>query len=141
MFISKNLAYLRKKADYTQEKLAYILRVGRASISNYEEDATKISVAVFVRLCQHFKISPNDLLFTDLEALNIQLDNNMNVQGLTGEVVLLPSSEILQEERQRYRDANFELMAAEFKHCMQLHIEKDAQIKLLQKLIGILEGK
>lgn len=45
MYISKNLAYLRKKADYTQEKLAYILRVGRASISNYEEDATKISCA------------------------------------------------------------------------------------------------
>lgn len=141
LYISKNVAYLRRKADYTQEKLAYILKVGRASISNYEEDATKLSVAIFVRMCQHFKISPNDLLFTDLEGMNIQLDNNMNVQGLSGNVVLLPASNVLQEEKQKYRDANFELLSEELKHCMQLHLEKDERIKLLERLISILEGK
>lgn len=55
--IGKNLQKIRKSNGYTQEKLAENIEVSVRYISDMEQDRAKPSYEVFIRICNVFQIT------------------------------------------------------------------------------------
>ena len=55
--IGKNIQKIRKSNGYTQEKLAEIIEVSVRYISDIEQDKSKPSYEVLIKICNVFKIS------------------------------------------------------------------------------------
>lgn len=55
--IGKNIQKIRKSNGYTQEKLAEEIEVSVRYISDIEQDKSKPSYEVLIRICNIFKIS------------------------------------------------------------------------------------
>lgn len=66
ILISKNLKFLRKKLNFTQEELAEKLNVKANTISNYEKGVSQPDIATISTLMEIFDISSDELLFEDL---------------------------------------------------------------------------
>lgn len=66
IFISKNLKFLRKKLNFTQEGLAEKLNVKANTISNYEKGVSQPDFASIKILMGIFDVSSDELLFEDL---------------------------------------------------------------------------
>lgn len=138
IYISQNLALIRKIGDLTQEEMAHMIKVGRASIHNYEQDATKITIKILVSICQAFGISADDILFRDLLKEKIDLDENFKVLGLDkSKVIVLPAE--VNESPMGYKAEKTEILREKLEHCQKLHAEKDERIKLLQQMIELLK--
>lgn len=65
----KKLKNARLSLGLTQEQVAEILDLAPRYISDIERDKTRGSIDTFVKLCNLYKIAPNDLLseFIDFE--------------------------------------------------------------------------
>ena len=59
--IGKNIKEIRKSNGYTQEKLAEEIEVSVRYISDIEQDRTKPSYEVIIRICNVFHISLNQI--------------------------------------------------------------------------------
>ena len=80
----KNIKYLRRKNQWTQQQLADQLKVKRALVGSYEEGRATPKIAVFQRFAALFKLTVDDLLSLDLE-------ENQNSQPARGNIVkILP---------------------------------------------------
>lgn len=66
ILISKNLKFLRKKLNFTQEELAEKLNVKANTISNYEKGVSQPDIASISILMGIFDVSSDELLFEDL---------------------------------------------------------------------------
>ena len=66
ILISKNLKFLRKKLNFTQEELAEKLNVKANTISNYEKGVSQPDIASISILMGIFDVSSYELLFEDL---------------------------------------------------------------------------
>ena len=62
MNIGSNISELRKKNNYTQEKLAEQLNVSRQTISKWELNETSPSLEDATRLAKIFHVSLNELV-------------------------------------------------------------------------------
>ncbi len=62
----KNLRYLRKLRGWTQEECATKLKVKRSLVGAYEEERAEPKLEVLEILCSIFKLTLEDLLFSDL---------------------------------------------------------------------------
>lgn len=76
--IGKNIQKIRKSYGYTQEKLAEQIEVSTRYISEVEQDRTKPSYEVLVKLCNAFHIGLDDIFCdyldgTDKNALKYEL--------------------------------------------------------------------
>lgn len=60
--IGKNIQKIRKSNGYTQEKLAEEIEVSVRYISDIEQDKSKPSYEVLIRICNIFKISLDQIL-------------------------------------------------------------------------------
>lgn len=66
ILISKNLKFLRKKLNFTQEEIADRLNVKANTISNYEKGVSQPDIASIGILMKTFDITSDELLFEDL---------------------------------------------------------------------------
>lgn len=55
--IGKNIQKIRKSNGYTQEKLAEAIEVSTRYISDIEQDKSKPSYEILIKICNIFKIS------------------------------------------------------------------------------------
>jgi transcriptional regulator with XRE-family HTH domain len=65
----KNLRYLRKLRNWTQEEFANKLNIKRSLVGAYEEERAEPKLEVMEQVCALFKISLEDFLFNDLSDL------------------------------------------------------------------------
>lgn len=72
--IGKNIQKIRKSNGYTQEKLAEEIEVSVRYISDIEQDKSKPSYEVLIKICNVFQISL-DQVFS--EYLNIKENKSM----------------------------------------------------------------
>ena len=73
--IGKNIQSIRKSYGYTQEKLAEAIEVSTRYISDIEQDNSKPSYEVLIRICNLFNISLNQVFS---EYLSIEKGNQVN---------------------------------------------------------------
>ena len=65
--ISKNLLFLRKRANLSQEALAEKLDVSRQTLAKWENGESVPDIVHFDRLAELFDISLDDLLHNELD--------------------------------------------------------------------------
>lgn len=76
--IGKNLQAIRKSYGYTQEKLAEAVECSPRYIGDIEQDRSKPSYEVLIRICNLFNISLDDIFseylkITDNKKANVEL--------------------------------------------------------------------
>ncbi len=69
MFFAKNLKFLRKRNDLSQQDLADSLSISRSSLNSYER-GTQPPFDIQIALADHFKLSMDALIRYDLNALS-----------------------------------------------------------------------
>lgn len=62
MSFAENLKKYRVAGGYIQQDLADYLSLDRSSIAHYEQGNVEPSLGVLIKLCELFKVTPNDLL-------------------------------------------------------------------------------
>lgn len=88
MVIGEKIAELRKKYNYTQEKLAEKIGVTRQTISNWESSITSPDLNQASLLCKELRININDLLDNELE-LKVRDNSSSVLSKLVGRKVIL----------------------------------------------------
>lgn len=88
MVIGEKIAELRKKYNYTQEKLAEKIGVTRQTISNWESNITSPDLNQASLLCKEMRININDLLDNELE-LEVRDNSSSVLSKLVGRKVIL----------------------------------------------------
>ena len=88
MVIGEKIAELRKKYNYTQEKLAEKIGVTRQTISNWESNITSPDLNQASLLCKELRININDLLDNELE-LEVRDNSSSVLSKLVGRKVIL----------------------------------------------------
>lgn len=66
--LSRNLKYLRKKAGRSQEEMSQILGLSRTTLAGYENGHSEMSVSFLKKISEHFGVSADELLSTDLDS-------------------------------------------------------------------------
>lgn len=65
---AKNLVYLRKKAEIKQDEAAAALGyTSRSRLANYEGGHSLPSLEDFLKIAEYYKVSLDDLVYSDLE--------------------------------------------------------------------------
>ena len=79
-YAGKNLKYIRKQREWTQEEMANQLQIKRSLVGAYEEERAEPRLEVMETICAKFSISLEEFLFQDLALLNAQMaqDNGSN---------------------------------------------------------------
>lgn len=67
MILGENIQKIRNKKEFTQDNLADLLEIDRASISRYENGKNVMGIDVFMRFCNALESSPNELLLQEEE--------------------------------------------------------------------------
>lgn len=66
MQFSKNLKYLRKKNNLSQNKLAKKLNVNQTTIARWEDKGREPTISSVFKIAKYFEISIDDLITIDL---------------------------------------------------------------------------
>jgi len=69
-YAGKNLKYIRKQREWTQEELANQLQIKRSLVGAYEEERAEPRLEVMETICAKFSISLEEFLFQDLALLS-----------------------------------------------------------------------
>lgn len=77
MFLSSNLAYLRKKNGLTQETLAKEIDIEQSTLANYESGIREPNLEKVIRLSGYFGVSIDELLAKDLRPYNAVFAENI----------------------------------------------------------------
>ena len=67
IFLAQNIKHLRRKQNWTQQKLADKLNVKRALVGSYEEGRASPKLAVLLEMAGLFQLSVDQLIGVDLE--------------------------------------------------------------------------
>lgn len=79
MDIGQRIKYYREKAKMTQSKLAELAEMDSNNISRIERGDAKPSLETVIKLCNAFKISPNELLMFEYNAKPELMKNEIAV--------------------------------------------------------------
>jgi len=71
-YAGKNLKYIRKQREWTQEEMANQLQIKRSLVGAYEEERAEPRLEVMETICAKFSISLEEFLFQDLALLSAQ---------------------------------------------------------------------
>lgn len=83
--IKENIKFLRKQHKLTQQELGEILNVGQKTVSMWEKGYNNITLPIILKICEHFQISPNELLANNLA--DVEFYRNLrNYNRLTHEL-------------------------------------------------------
>lgn len=70
-YAGKNLKYIRKQREWTQEEMANQLQIKRSLVGAYEEERAEPRLEVQEAICALFNINLEDFLFKDLSTLGV----------------------------------------------------------------------
>ncbi len=151
MSIGEKILELRKKSNFSQEKLAEKVGITRQTLSNWESDITSPDLVQANKLCKIFKISINELVDENVEFY--MKDNSQDLfSNLLGKTVMLDFED---EENDTYNDKIYEsgkkkklnlkvVISREIKYYKVLDINEDfikveyeERDKTVQKLIDL----
>lgn len=65
--IRKNIRYIRKKAEYTQQQFADSISIKRSNLGAYEEGRAIIPIDSLAEISKNYNVSLDDLVFTNIE--------------------------------------------------------------------------
>ena len=71
-YAGKNLKYIRKQREWTQEEMANQLQIKRSLVGAYEEERAEPRLEVMETICAQFSLSLEEFLFQDLALLSAQ---------------------------------------------------------------------
>ena len=80
-YAGKNLKFIRKKREWTQEEMANQLHIKRSLVGAYEEERAEPRLEVMESICALFSISLEQFLFQDLsleDALDVNEESALN---------------------------------------------------------------
>ena len=80
-YAGKNLKYIRKQREWTQEEMANQLQIKRSLVGAYEEERAEPRLEVMETICAKFSISLEEFLFQDLALLSAQEGDSNNGSG------------------------------------------------------------
>lgn len=81
-YAGKNLKFIRKQRDWTQEELANQLQIKRSLVGAYEEGRAEPRLEVQEAICALFNISLEVFLFQDLSQMEeFDLNKGYNMEG------------------------------------------------------------
>ena len=69
-YAGKNLKYIRKQREWTQEEMANQLQIKRSLVGAYEEERAEPRLEVMETICAKFSISLEEFLFQNLALLS-----------------------------------------------------------------------
>ena len=69
-YAGKNLKFIRKQREWTQEEMANQLQIKRSLVGAYEEERAEPRLEVMESICSLFSISLEQFLFQDLSKEN-----------------------------------------------------------------------
>lgn len=75
-YLSKNIKYLRKDRNLTQEDIANIVGKARSLISAWESDDREITAEDIVKLSKYFSVPMDELVGSDLSKKSNNKINN-----------------------------------------------------------------
>lgn len=67
--LSRNIRFLRKQLDLSQQQLADTLSIKRSNIAAYETKNVEPRLSLINRMSEFFRVSLTDLIMNDIEAL------------------------------------------------------------------------
>ena len=81
MNFSNNLKILRKRYEFSQQRLGLLLDLKHSTISNYEKSTSMPEFATLLKLREIFKIDLETLVFGDVTIISNEMDvsNKMEV--------------------------------------------------------------
>ena len=74
-YAGKNLKYIRKQREWTQEEMANQLQIKRSLVGAYEEERAEPRLEVQEAICALFNISLEEFLFQDLSQKGSSVDD------------------------------------------------------------------
>ncbi len=66
--LRRNLVYLRKSKNLSQKQISEILNINRSTYGHYETGKTEPTSSILLKLSEHYKVTPNDLLIKDISS-------------------------------------------------------------------------
>jgi transcriptional regulator with XRE-family HTH domain len=75
-YLSKNLEFLRKAHDLSYADMAEIIGMGKSIVGNYEKGTAEPNASTIFKVVQHFGISLQDLMETDLSVTKKGVQGN-----------------------------------------------------------------
>lgn len=70
MYFSKNIKFLRKRRNRTQDEVAFALKMKRSTLSGYENGVAEPGITALTALSRYFGIAVDTLIKIDLEQLS-----------------------------------------------------------------------
>ena len=81
-YAGKNLKFIRKQREWTQEEMANQLQIKRSLVGAYEEERAEPRLEVMESICSLFSISLEQFLFQDLSKENaIDINETSSTQN------------------------------------------------------------
>ena len=71
LYFGKNLKYLRKSKDLTQNEISIILGINKTLIPKYELNDTNPSIDTLIKIADYFSVSIDALLLHDMAVVGI----------------------------------------------------------------------
>lgn len=103
MYFSKNIKFLRRRRNRTQDELAFALKMKRPTLSGYENGVAEPGITALAALSRYFGIAVDTLIKIDLEQLSekqlYELENGQDVY-LTGGKLRVLATTVSQENEE-----------------------------------------
>lgn len=103
MYFSKNIKFLRKRRNRTQDELAFALKMKRPTLSGYENGVAEPGIAALTALSKYFGIAVDTLIKIDLEQLSVsqiyELEKGQDIY-LTGGKLRVLATTVTQENEE-----------------------------------------
>jgi len=80
--LAKNIKYLRKKEQLSQQDLADRLQIPRTTLGDYERGKTEPNISILINLSQLFSTNLDDLLKNDLSQQDYEIIKNKDLRVL-----------------------------------------------------------
>lgn len=96
MYFSKNIKFLRKRRNRTQDELAFALKMKRPTLSGYENGVAEPGITALTAFSRYFGIAVDTLIKIDLEQLSekqlYELENGQDVYLTGGKLRVLATT-------------------------------------------------
>jgi transcriptional regulator with XRE-family HTH domain len=103
MYFSKNIKFLRKRRNRTQDDVAFALKMKRSTLSGYENGVAEPGISVLTTISKYFGIAVDTLIKIDLEQLSesqlYELERGQDVY-LTGGKLRVLATTVSQENEE-----------------------------------------
>ena len=103
MYFSKNIKFLRKRRNRTQDDVAFALKMKRPTLSGYENGVAEPGISTLTALSKYFGIALDTLIKIDLEQLSesqlYELEKGQDVY-LTGGKLRVLATTVTQENEE-----------------------------------------